>query len=345
MNQDKVCKIHNLGFTDLEKFLLDKNIERYRARQIWQWIYKHKVKGWDKMINIPIVIREELSAVLPFNCCTVDCVFKGKSGVKKFRILLNDGLNIETVLIPTGDHLTVCISSQVGCGFGCLFCASGKHGLKRNLNTAEIVEQYLAVFWDEGVLPSHIVMMGMGEPFDNYDNVIKALNIISDKNGLCIGARKITVSTCGVVPGILRFAEEGKQFELSVSLHASSDELRNKIMPVNMVYPLDTLLEACRTFYLKTGRIVTFEYVLIKDFNDKVKHGYELAMLLSRVKPCRVNLIPLSVVDDKSPYRPSTRKRMEDFVRILGDYGINTTIRMSKGDDIKAACGQIALNL
>jgi 23S rRNA (adenine2503-C2)-methyltransferase len=267
-----------------------------------------------------------------------------ESGPRKMLVELEDGDSVEAVIIPSrasgGEpRTTVCISCQVGCRFNCAFCASGKAGLIRNLNAGEMVFQVVAAASIINKRPSNIVFMGIGEPFDNYDEVLKAARILNDADGLKIGARKITVSTSGIIPGIERFAAEPEQFELSVSLHAPSSELRSKLMPVNKRYPLPDLLEACRSYTRTTKRIITFEYTLIKDFNDRPEHAFQLAKLLRKF-PCRVNLIPLSPVAEFDG-QPSARQATDDFVSILTDARINTTLRNSQGAVLKAACGQL----
>jgi 23S rRNA (adenine2503-C2)-methyltransferase len=227
----------------------------------------------------------------------------------------------------------------VGCRFNCAFCASGKAGFIRNLEAGEIIEQVIAAARIMNGKPSNIVFMGIGEPFDNYDNVIRAANILNDADGLKIGARKITVSTSGVIPGIRRFATENKQFELSVSLHAPDNEVRSQIMPINKKYPLSELMKACREYTSATNRIITFEYTLIGSLNDTPQHARELVALLRRL-PSRVNLIPLSPVDGFAA-RPSSPEATRSFMDILQQARINVTLRDSKGSSISAACGQL----
>jgi len=280
-------------------------------------------------------------------------------GVRKLLSTCRDGELIESVLIPAEDRWTLCISSQAGCAYACAFCASGKAGFVRNLAAGEIVGQVLlAARWmrvrcAEGradppdppkpVLerPQNIVVMGMGEPFANYDEVLKALHILNAPDGLNIGARHITISTCGVVPGIQRLADEGLQFELSVSLHAPNDALRTRLMPVNQRWPLPELLEACRDYTEKTNRIITFEYTLVRGVNDQPEHARELANLLRGWK-CRVNLIPLSPVEEFDGEAPDERA-CEAFRNALESARISTTLRRSRGRQVDAACGQLRL--
>lgn len=236
---------------------------------------------------------------------------------------------------------TVCVSSQVGCKFACSFCASGKNGFQRDLNSGEIVSQVVLAARIFEERPTNVVFMGIGEPFDNYDAVIKAARIMNDHDGLNIGARKITISTAGVIPGIEKFANEGKQFELSVSLHAATDSLRTQLMPINRKYPLKQLIQACHAYTEKTNRIITFEYALINGTNDTRSHAADLVHLLSPLH-CRVNLIPLSAVDE-SDMQPSSSPMASIFAETLLKAGINNTLRNSRGASIKAACGQLKI--
>jgi 23S rRNA (adenine2503-C2)-methyltransferase len=243
------------------------------------------------------------------------------------------------VLIPARDWTTVCLSTQVGCKMGCVFCASGKCGFARNLSAGEIVAQFQQVTDLRGRRPDNIVYMGMGEPFDNYDEVLKSIRILNHPDGLNVGARRITISTCGVIPGIRRLAEEGLQVELSVSLHAPNHELRRKLMPVENKYPLDELLASCVDYTAKTKRFVTFEYTLILGVNDSVDNAHELADHL-RPFSCRVNLIPLSPVEEFQGEAPP-RAAIEAFQRTLENRGVSVTLRESKGKSLDAACGQL----
>ena len=294
------------------------------------------------MRNIPAELREKLSlrAVLPATrCLEVDGTPKG---TRKMVIGLRDGEEIETVIIPARGRRTVCVSTQAGCAYGCAFCASGMNGLSRNLTAGEIVGQVLEAADLDGKSPTHVVFMGIGEPFANYDAVITAIRTINDPKGLGIGARRMTLSTCGVVPGIERLASEGIQVELSVSLHAPDDELRDELLPINKTYPLAELLEACDRYTEATGRLITFEYTLVRDLNDSPEHADDLAELLHNHK-CRVNLIPLSPIDefDGRPPRPGIAGM---FVDTLVEEGINATVRQSRGGTVTAACGQLRLH-
>ena len=243
-------------------------------------------------------------------------------------------------MIPDEPRATICVSSQAGCKMGCKFCMTGRQGFSGNLQVNEIISQFMGI--DEAEELTNAVFMGMGEPFANYDNVLKAIRILNDANGLAIGARRLTLSTCGVVPGIKRLSEEGLQVELSVSLHAPNDELRNELMPVNKSWPLSELMEACREYTEKTGRIITFEYTLVEGVNDSLAHAAELIDIVRPVRG-RVNLIPLSPVEHYSGTTPSPEVCAK-FARKLERAGVNVTLRRSKGSGVAAACGQLKLN-
>lgn len=313
----------------------------FRAKQIWDWLYVKRISSADEMKNLPAPLRKLLAGNFRFQCLE-KVETKGAAGeTQKLLLKLADGELIETVIIPAPRRQsnTVCVSSQVGCRFGCAFCASGQKGVVRNLSAGEIVGEVLAVAEILGGRPDNVVFMGIGEPFDNYDEVLRAIRILNHPEGLCIGARRITISTCGVVPGIQRLAEEGLQVELSVSLHAPENELRSKLMPVNQSWPLEELMTACAYYTEKTKRIVTFEYTLIKGLNDSEMQARQLAKLLGRFL-CRVNLIPLSPVEEFAGERPDA-ETTKIFLETLKKSGINTTFRDSKGSALKAACGQL----
>lgn len=274
---------------------------QFRAKQIWQGLYCQFWDSWDKFTVLPEEFRQKLAERFVIDAVSLVEAPTTSDRVKKLLLGCCDGELIESVMIPTTTRMTLCVSSQAGCAFGCAFCASGANGLSRNLDAGEIVGQVMAAARimrensppQNSARPGNIVVMGMGEPFANYDNLMHAIRIINDPDGLKIGARHITVSTCGVVPGIKQLANEGMQIELSVSLHASNDALRTRLMPVNKKWPIKELLEACRDYTAQTGRIITFEYTLIRGINDTPQHARELVEWL-RPLHCRINLIPLS---------------------------------------------------
>ena len=318
---------------------------RFRARQLSEWLYARHAGAWDAMTNLPAAMRAALAERWldpEGTLATVEVAGEEGTGTRKVLSRLADGELVETVLIPAAkDRTTVCVSSQVGCGCGCAFCASGLNGCTRSLASGEIVAQAAMAARLLGRRPDNVVFMGIGEPFLNYEAALAAARRMNDAEpeGLGIGARRITISTCGVVPGIARFAAEGRQFELSVSLHAPTDALRSRIMPVNDRWPIRELVAACRAHTEKTGRIVTFEYTLVEGFNDSPREAAALLALL-RGFPCRANLIPLNPVPEFPGRAPSPRA-CEAFRAALERGGLNATLRRSKGRSAEAACGQL----
>ena len=314
-------------------------LRAYRAKQVWRWLYVDLAGDWQAMTNLPADLRGRLAEIYCLSPATVRGVAGDPAGTRKLLLELPDGELIEEVLIPAPDRRTVCVSSQVGCKFKCAFCASGQSGFQRSLETAEMVAQVVLAAREYKDRPTNVVFMGIGEPFDNYDNVLKAARIINDAGGLNIGARRITISTSGVIPGIQRLASEGIQLELSVSLHAPDDKLRSALMPINRKYPLADLLAACTDYAQRTNRIVTFEYTLIKGVNDSREQAEALVRTLRPVA-CRVNLIPLSTVEEYVG-EASPSERVSMFLDVLSRARINTTVRASKGSDVRGACGQL----
>jgi 23S rRNA (adenine2503-C2)-methyltransferase len=331
--------IHGVFLAELQDWIEQAGEKKFRAKQIWEWLYHHQVQSWDEMNNVPKALREKLSADFIFHALEPLKIQDSDTGTRKILCRLVDGELIEEVLIPASDRRTVCVSSQVGCMFGCAFCASGQLGVKRNLRAGEIVGEILAAQRVYGDRITNVVFMGIGEPFDNYDEVMRAIRILNDPDGFCLGARRITISTCGVVPGIQRLEDEGLQVELSVSLHAPNDTTRDELMPVNVSWSLEELMETCRQYTERTKRIITFEYTMIRGVNDTEHDLDGLIELLTRF-PCRVNLIPLSEIDEYEG-RTSKRENVERFITRLEKAGINTTVRWSKGIDVNAACGQL----
>jgi 23S rRNA (adenine2503-C2)-methyltransferase len=341
MSAELKSSIHGLLPADLEAFCLSVGQPAFRAKQIFDWLYVKRVSSIDEMQNLPAPFRVKLAERFAFHCLE-KLETKGDHGeTQKLLFRLADNELIETVIIPAPRRQanTVCVSCQVGCRFGCAFCASGQKGVIRNLSAGEIVGEVLEVAKLLGGRPDNVVFMGIGEPFDNYDEVLKAVRIMNHPDGLGIGARRITISTCGVVSGIQRLADEGIQVELSVSLHTPDEETRSRVMPVNETWPLDELLDACLAYTDRTNRIITFEYTLIKDLNDSPEQARQLVKLLKKFS-CRVNLIPLSPVEEFDGERPDS-ETMKEFFQILENAGINTTLRDSKGSALKAACGQL----
>ncbi|NLH97445.1 MAG: 23S rRNA (adenine(2503)-C(2))-methyltransferase RlmN [Clostridiaceae bacterium] len=331
----------DMDISELEEFFAGIGQKKYRAKQVFGWIAKGAV-SFDEMTDLPLALREDLKLLARVSCLKIRKKFvSAVDGTVKYLFGLDDGNIIESVLMEYNHGYTACVSSQVGCKMGCSFCASTVAGFRRNLTAGEILEQVLAIQRDSGVRVSNVVVMGIGEPFDNYDNVIKFLRLANSHHGLNIGYRHMTVSTCGIVPGILRFAGEGFQVNLAVSLHAPNDRIRAKLMPVGRKYRIDKIIEASKIYTEKTNRRIMFEYALIEGVNDLPENAVELAFLLKGLL-CLVNLIPVNPVDETS-YRQSGRKRTERFAAILKENGIETTVRRELGSDINAACGQLRL--
>lgn len=333
--------IHSLSPELLRARLAEWGQPPFRTRQVWQWLYVQRVEEWSGMANIPQALRERLAAHFEIRPVCVRASDLDADGAGKLLLGLVDGNAIETAVIPAAIRRTVCVSSQVGCRFKCGFCASGMKGFLRNLDAGEMVGQVLAAAHVFAAAPTHVVFMGIGEPLDNPDALERTLTILNDPHGFSIGARRMTVSTCGVVPGIRWLAGLPLQIELSVSLHAPDDQLRSRLMPVNRKYPIDLLLAECKAFYLRTKRLITFEYTLIEGVNDSVAQASLLVRRLISF-PARVNLIPLSVVpefDGRCPTLSAQRR----FMQVLQQAGINVTIRASRGAGVAAACGQLRL--
>jgi 23S rRNA (adenine2503-C2)-methyltransferase len=295
------------------------------------------------MSDLPVDLRKKLQENFYISSLKLTKRLKSYDGTEKLLFELKDGNFIEAVIIPTEKRITGCISTQVGCKFACRFCASGTKGFKRNLSTSEIIEEvlYLKSICQDKKL-THIVFMGIGEPLDNYDNVIKAIRVINSPHTLNIGARRITISTSGLIPALKRLAGEGLQIELSVSLHAADDQTRSRLMPINKTYPLKDLITACRAYAALTNRQITFEYVLIKDVNSGLKNAVKLGKLLKSME-CKVNLIPCNPIKELG-MQPPEKGEILLFKDQLVESGINVTLRRPRGEDIEAACGQLRLS-
>jgi len=334
-----VVNLKELTIEEIKALLLELGEPEYRAKQIFSWLYKG-VKNFDEMTNISKTLREKLSEVAYISYPQIEDVYISKiDGTRKYLFKLFDGNFIESVLMKYEHGYTICISSQVGCRMGCSFCASTLGGKVRNLSAGEISDQLLAVQEESGCKISNIVMMGIGEPLDNYDNVMAFIENISNENGLNIGMRHITISTCGLADKIKELADKKLQITLSVSLHASNNIIRSKIMPVNKAYPIEKLMDACDYYINKTNRRISFEYTLISGVNDNIPEAQELSRLL-KGKLCHVNLIPVNPVKETG-YMRTDRKNVEKFQLYLERKGIPTTIRREMGSDINAACGQL----
>lgn len=311
----------------------------FRAKQVYTWLHKG-VRSYEEMTNLPKQLRDTLAESYPI--CPPQVVRRQESqkdGTIKYLWELSDGNCVETVLMRYHYGNTVCISTEVGCRMGCAFCASTLGGLVRKLEPYEMLDQVLFTQVESGLPISHIVLMGIGEPLDNFDNVMRFLELVNSPEGMNISMRHISLSTCGLVPGIDKLAEKKLQLTLSVSLHAPTDEIRDTIMPVNKAYPTEQLLGACRRYYEKTNRRISFEYAMINGVNDTEEAA---RILLKRLKglPAHMNLIPLNHVEE-SPLKPSTRQAVQRFQKILEDGGIPATVRRTLGGDIDASCGQL----
>lgn len=332
--------INEFELEQLEEYIESLGEKKFHAKQIFKWIHKLKVLSFDDMTDISKSLREKLKEntyILDLN--VLECQKSKKDGTMKFLIELIDNCAIESVFMKYNHGNTLCVSTQVGCKMGCKFCASTKEGYERNLLGSEIEGQILTVERYTGEKISNIVYMGIGEPLDNYDNVVKSIHLINHAMGLNIGARHISLSTCGLVPKIYKLAEENIQCTLSISLHATTDEKRKEIMPIANRYSIDELLEACKEYIRITGRRISFEYALIYGKNDSYEDAMRLVKLL-RGMIAHVNLIPVNEIKEKE-YKKATLKSIENFMNTLNSCGIVTTVRRELGSDIDAACGQL----
>lgn len=332
--------IKSMSIAELKEEMLSLGEKAFKATQIYSWLHKHSAESFDEMTNISKDLRENLKKNYDIYNCTIEKkLVSVYDDTVKYLFRLNDGELIESVVMKYKYGYTICVSSQVGCKMGCRFCASGIAGFVRNLTPSEILSQIYKAQKDLDIRISHIVMMGVGEPLDNYDNVIKFLRLVSDENGINIGMRNISLSTCGVVTGIYKLMEEKLQLTLSISLHAPDDETRSKTMPVNDRWNIDELLKACKDYIKATNRRISFEYAMISGINDSDECARKLGIKLKGML-CHVNLIPVNSVKERS-YTKSSKERMESFIKILGKYGINATVRRTLGSDINASCGQL----
>lgn len=332
--------IKSLTLKELKDEIALMGEKSFKAGQIYSWFHKHGAESFDEMTNISKDLRTELQKKYDiYNCAIEKKLVSVYDETVKYLFRLNDGELIESVVMKYKYGYTICVSSQVGCKMGCKFCASGIAGFVRNLTPSEILSQVYAAQRDLGIRISHIVMMGVGEPLDNFDNVMKFLALVSDENGLNISMRNISLSTCGVVTGIYKLMEKKLQLTLSVSLHAPNDEIRSKTMPVNDRWNIDELLAACRDYTRSTSRRISFEYAMISGVNDSDECARELGKRLKGML-CHVNLIPVNSVKERD-YKKSSDNRIAGFIKILERYGINVTVRRTLGSDINASCGQL----
>lgn len=334
--------IYSLQLHELKEWLKENNEKPFRADQIFDWLYVKRISKFEEMTNLSKGLREKLEDQFSITALKTIIQHTSSDGTIKFLFELHDGFSIETVLMRHDYGNSVCVTTQVGCRIGCTFCASTLGGLKRNLEAGEIVSQVVKVQQaldetDERV--SSVVIMGIGEPFDNYDSMMSFLKIINHDKGLNIGARHITVSTSGIIPKIYKFADENMQINFAISLHAPNTELRSRLMPINRAYKLPELMEAVKYYIEKTGRRISFEYGLFGGVNDQVEHAEELARLVKGVK-CHINLIPVNYVPERD-YVRTPKEQIFLFEKTLKQHGVNVTIRREQGHDIEAACGQL----
>ncbi|MBR4470342.1 MAG: 23S rRNA (adenine(2503)-C(2))-methyltransferase RlmN [Erysipelotrichaceae bacterium] len=337
--------IYDLSLNDLENYLLENGIKPFHGKQIFKWLYHRRIDSFSLMSDISKKTIEKLENDFEIAPLIIRDMQVSRDGTRKYLFEMSDGALVESVLMIFDYGYSACLSSQVGCNMGCSFCASGLLKKQRDLLPSEIVRQALMIQKDldkEEKRLGNIVVMGTGEPFDNYDNVMKAMNIINDPNGLEIGARHISISTCGLVPMIERFSHENLQYNLAISLHAPNDELRSKLMPVNKAYPLEQLMKALKGYSELNNRRLTFEYLLLKGINDRPEHADQIAKLL-RGMNAYINLIPYNPVSEKD-FETSSDENALRFYDLLKKRNIAVTLRQKKGDDIDAACGQLRAN-
>lgn len=332
--------IKSLTLNELTNEMNALGLPAYRAEQIFKWLHEKAVQSFDEMLNIPKNIRKSLTELYYISVATIEKKqISCYDGTIKYLFRLNDGEFIESVLMDYHHGHTICISTQVGCKMGCTFCATGKSGFSRNLTPSEMLAQIQSAQKDNNIRISNIVLMGMGEPLDNFDNVIKFLSLVSSNKGINIGMRHITLSTCGVVPKMYELAKLKLQITLSVSLHAPNDEIRSRTMPINNKYNVNELIKACRDYVKTTNRRITFEYAMIDGVNDSDECAEELAHLVKGML-CHINLIPVNNVNGTA-YQKSKKKRLVEFSNILEKNGVTATIRRTLGSDIDASCGQL----
>ncbi|KXT78256.1 23S rRNA (adenine(2503)-C(2))-methyltransferase RlmN [Streptococcus sp. DD13] len=342
--------IYAFSREELTEWILEQGEKKFRAAQIWEWLYRNRVQSFEEMTNLPKSLIALLQQHFCVNPLKQRIVQESKDGTVKYLFELPDGMLIETVLMRQHYGLSVCVTTQVGCNIGCTFCASGLIKKQRDLNAGEIVAQIMLVqaYFDQrgqDERVSHIVVMGIGEPFDNYDNVLNFVRIVNDDKGLGIGARHITVSTSGLAPKIRQFADEGVQVNLAISLHAPNNTIRSNIMRINNKFPLDELFAAIEYYVQRTNRRVTFEYIMLNEVNDGVEQAQELADLTQNIRKLSyVNLIPYNPVSEHDQYSRSTQDRVQAFYDRLKKNGVNCVVRQEHGTDIDAACGQLRSN-
>lgn len=333
--------ILSMTLEEMTESFKENSIQSFRAKQVYEWLHKHQVLDYDEMTNLPKTLRDDLKEKMPIICCSYVGKQVASDGTVKMLYSLPDGDYVECVVMKYKYGYTICVSSQVGCRMGCAFCASTLGGFKRCLTAGEILSQVYIAQRETGQRISHIVLMGMGEPLDNFDNVMRFITLVTDEKGINLSMRNISLSTCGLVPKIRELLAKHLQLTLSISLHAPNNEIRNTIMPVNKRYHIEELLDVCREYTKETSRRISFEYSMISGLNDSDECARELAQRLKGML-CHVNLIPINEVEE-SPFKPSSPERVKRFAQILEKNGITATVRRKLGSDIDASCGQLRL--
>lgn len=341
--------LRGLSSDELQRLCVERGIPKFRAAQVFDWVQAKGVGTWDEMANVPAQVRQSLAREIDFKPTGLLREQVSRDGTRKYLFGLGDGQSVESVLMlydrkEARDRATVCVSTQVGCAMGCVFCATGLTGLVRNLEAGEIAGQVLDIYRvnrreDPDFRVTNVVFMGMGEPLQNYANLLRAMDLLNSPCGQNIGMRRMTVSTCGIVPRILDLARDNPQVTLAISLHAPRDEIRNRLVPINRHFPLQELVDACRKYIDITNKRITFEYALIKGVNTGAKDAHDLARLV-RGLLCQINLIPVNPVNETGMQRPS-QAEISQFVAVLNQAGVETSLREEKGTDIDAACGQL----
>lgn len=332
--------IKSMTPSEVSELIVSLGDKKFRAKQIYQWMHQKLVASYDEMTNVPAALRQKLAAEYPLTVLEpVRVQISQIDGTRKYLFRLSDGNLIESVLMKYHHGNSVCISSQVGCRMGCRFCASTIDGLVRGLLPSEMLEQIYRIQKDIGERVDNVVVMGSGEPFDNFDNLLRFIELLNNEEGLNISARNLTVSTCGIVPKIYELADMQPQITLAISLHSPNDELRRSIMPVANKYSIDEIIKACRYYVEKTGRRITFEYSLVKDVNDTDECAMQLVHLVKGIK-CHVNLIPVNPIKERD-YKQTAQAGVNHFRSRLEKCGVNATVRREMGRDIDGACGQL----
>ncbi|MBN1996518.1 23S rRNA (adenine(2503)-C(2))-methyltransferase RlmN [candidate division KSB1 bacterium] len=332
--------ITGLGIEKIEQDMVLLGEKSFRGRQVFQWIYEKKVRDFDQMTNLAVPLRQRLSQSFIIGCLElVNQVQSRNTNTIKYLLSLSDGLHIESVFIPEGKRKTLCVSSQVGCSLGCRFCQTARMGFKRNLTVGEIVDQVLFVEALLGIKMTNIVFMGMGEPFLNYEAVLSSAELINHQDGISIGHKHIVVSTAGIIPAIYRYTDEGHRYKLAVSLNSPDPEERQNLMPVSRKYPLYELKKALEYYTRKSRRRVTFEYVLLKDVNDRLQDARAIKKFVTHI-PCKINLIPYN--ETSADFQRPAEKTVQQFVDLLKPLNAPVSVRWSRGDDARSACGQLA---